>query len=247
MKKDQSKAAKVLSSLAKSGPVFPAMFTMSDFRVEGLVKGDWPVFIEYELESDSTAVVTVNTTTNGELLSFTIPLPSTNGGRGKVKKYLPGTFGQKPQAGFITFQAFKNGPEKRPADFFLSVFGFGPNAVRSRVIVGMRTGPPKIRVDLKEKISYSFQSLSDFNKVAAEFRLVKRDADGSSYQPVVHSKIQDGVRREQMVENDWNGKDSKGKVSVGLHLFVVRAWRGLKEGADYTYSADRPSTIVDKE
>lgn len=247
IKKNETHAAKALSNLDKFGPAVSAVFSMSDFRVDCFVRANWPIFFEYELGADSTAEVTVNTTTDGKPSSFLITLPSTNGVRRGVKEYLPGTFGQKPQAGSITFRAFKNGPEpKESADVFLYGFAVG-EAVRSLPIVKIETGPPKIRTQLKEKISYSFQSIVDFNKVAAEFRLVVRGAGNSSHQQVIYSKVQDGVRRGQKVEDVWNGKNFKGNVSVGPHFFWVRAWRDLEKGADYAIAAEKFVTVVDKE
>lgn len=246
LNKQQSNAAKVLSNLAKLGPVFPAAFSTSDFRMEGFVKGNWPIVIVYHLEADSAAEAIIST--NDGKLKFPILLPPTNGERTEVMKQLPEGFGQKPQVGSISFRALKNGPKPQsPADFFLYGLGVGDKAVGSLVIVNMQVRPSSIRPKLKEKTSYSFQALSDFNKVTAEFSVMVSAKGGSHMTRVYLKEFKNGVRRGEVVTDNWDGKNSKGKISVGHHVFQVRAWRDLEKGADYTYTASRNLAIVEKE
>lgn len=228
------------------GPIFPtAAFSMSDFVVQGFVKGRWPVVIEYELEANSTAEVKIMS--SDAKLKFPIRLEPTNGKSKEVKAYLPETFGQKPQLGLISFKAFKNGPEPRkPADFFLYGLGFGDKAVGSLVIVRLQFQPGTIRPKLKEKASYSFRSLSDFNTAAAEVRVLTRAPDGSSYPQLVYKKdFTSGMRVGETRTGEWDGKNSKGKVSIGTHQFHVRAWRGFEKGGDWAAVSEKLQVKVE--
>jgi hypothetical protein len=251
VKRDEKKQVRIvdlLSKLEKVGPMFPATaYSMSDFSVEGVVQGDWPIVIDYELEADSTAEVTISINEGGKKIA--IPLTSTNGERKDVESRLPKAFGDKQQLGVISFKAFKNGPEPRvPADFFLYGLGFGYKAVGSMVLVQLKFKPDSIRPKLKEKASYSFKSLSDFNSVTTEFKLATRARDGSTHSQLAYSKeFKDGVRQGQTVAGDWDGKNSKGQISVGPHQFHVRAWRTLKSGADWAFAAERVLIKVEKE
>ncbi|HEV7798988.1 MAG TPA: hypothetical protein VGO73_12560 [Pyrinomonadaceae bacterium] len=243
--KKQSKVGDILSKLDQLGPLISAAaYSMSDFSVQGFVKGKWPIVIVYELEADSTAEITISTNEGKD--KYQVLLPPTDGD--EVKRYLPETFGQKPQLGLISFKALKNGPEPRkPARFFLYGLGVGDKAVGSLVIVQLRFQPPSIRPKLKEKASYSFRSLSDFNNVAAEVSLAVA-ADNTSHLQLVYSKeFKDGVRRGQVVTDDWDGKNSKGQISVGTHQFHVRAWSGLKDGGAWTVVSERRLVKVQKE
>lgn len=246
--KKQLKLADILSKLDKLGPLFPATaYSMSNFSVEGVVKGNWPIVVDYELEADSTAEVTISI--NDGKLKIAIPLPPTNGERGEAQTRLPEVFGQGPQLGVVSFKAFKNGPEPRkPAQFFLYGLGVGDKAVGSMVIVQLRFQPGRIRPKLKEKASYSFKSLSDFSNVTADFKIATVAPDGSTHPQLAYSKeFKDGVRQDQTMNGDWDGKNSKGKISVGPHQFHIRAWRGLKSGADWAFAAEKKLVTVEPE
>lgn len=222
------------STLAKIGPVIPAIFNMSNFTVQGLVQGKgWLIAIDYELEADSTAEVTI--TTRKAKQPFVIQLSPAE--RKEVIRELPEEFGDKPQLGELSFRAFKTGPgEKKLARFFLYGLAVGRKgvAVGSILIDQLRFQPGSIRPKLKEKASYSFRSLSDFDMAAVEFSIVREAADGVIRpQRVATETIKSGVRRNESVAKDWDGKDSKGKISQGAHQFHVRVWRGIKSGGDW--------------
>jgi hypothetical protein len=234
VEKKQNNAAKILSNLARAGPLFPAAFSMSDFSVQGIVKGRWPLVVVYELEADSTAEVTINTTNNGKLESFRIPLRPTKGEPLEEKRQLPEGFGQKPQLGEISFRAFKNGPEpNRPAHFFLYGLGVGDKAVGSVVVDQLKFQPPKIQPKLKEKASYSFHSLSDFDYGSADFMRVTYPDNVYHFETVARKKLNDGIGHDEWLMKDWDGKNDKGKISPGRYQFRVRVWRALQSGGDW--------------
>lgn len=231
--------------IGKSGPVFPAVFNMSRFSVKGFVQGLWPIVIEYELESESTGEVTIATIDGKQ--SFVIQLPPTNDKPQEVKRKLPEAFGKKPQVGVLSFEAFKTGPGQRtPARFFLYGLGVGDKAVGSMVIDQLQFQPGTIRPKQKEKASYSFHSLSDFNTGSADFMLVTLSADGVTRPQLVYREmLKDGIRRDASVRKDWDGKNAKGRISLGTHQFHVRVWRGLKSGGDWVFAAKKQLVRVE--
>lgn len=233
-------------TIAKSGPALGETIIMSGFSMCGFAKAGWPLVICYELEEQSTAELTI--TTDGKQ-SFVIELPSTNGRPAEIIRQLPPQFGKEPQIASFSFQAFKNGPagERMPAEVFLCGLGLGPHAVGSMVIDRLQFQPPSIRPKLKEKASYSFHSSSDFDTVAAEFRLVTRSPGrGVSSQLAFRETLKEGVARDGSVTKFWDGKNGKGKISQGPHQFYVRAWRGLKSGADWVFAGDNQVVTVVK-
>jgi hypothetical protein len=231
--------------IAKSGPAFAAVFSMSSFSVNGYVKGRWPIVIDYELEAESAAEVTISIKDTKQ--TFVIELPPTNDQRKEVIRQLPEEFGQEPQVGLLSFQAFKTGPgQRKPARFFLYGLGVGDRAVGSMVIDQLQFQPGSIHPKLKEKASYSFRSLSDFDTGSADFMLVTLSSDGVVRpQLVARETLKNGVRRGESVSKDWDGKDSKGKISEGPHQFHVRMWRGLKGGGDWVFAATRQVVRVE--
>jgi hypothetical protein len=232
-------------SIAKNGPAFPAVFSMSSFSVKGFVKGRWPIVIDYELEAESNALVTISV--KGTKQPLVIKLEPTNDQHKEVISQLPEEFGKKPQVGVLSFQAFKTGAgERRPARFFLYGLGVGDHAVGSMVIDQLHFQPGHIRPKLKEKASYSFRALSDFDTVSADFMLVTLSPDGVVRpQLAAREMLQNGVRRGESVAKDWNGKNDKGKISQGSHQFHVRVWRGLKSGGDWVFAATQQTVRVE--
>jgi hypothetical protein len=219
--------------ISKSGPLFPAIFNMSNFTMRALMKGDWPVVFDYELERESTAIITISGKNARQ--PFVIELPPTNDQRAEVIRRLPAEFGQKLQVGQLSFQAFKTGPEGRqPAHFYLHGIGMGPAAVGSMVINQLHFQPGQIRPKLKEKASYSFHSLADFDSVSADFLLVTSSPGGViSSRLAGREMLADGVRRDKTVARHWDGRNINGQVSQGPHQFQVRVWRSSKKGGDW--------------
>ena len=245
--KEQTNVDDMLTKLSVLGPLFPAAaFSMSNFSVEGFVKGRWPIVVVYELEADSTAEVTVSTINNGKRETLRIELRPTKGEPGEEKRQLPEAFGQKTQLGAVTFRALKNGPEPRkPAHFFLYGLGVGDKAVGSMVIDQLKFQPGNIRPKLKEKASYSFHSRSDFNTGTTDFVRVTYQDNVVHMEPVAHEVLKDGIGRDERVTRDWDGKNDKGKISPGPHHFHVRMWRGLKSGGDWVSAFSQQVVTVE--
>ena len=240
----ESKAKIVAEFIAKTGPEFPAVFSMSSFSVKGFVKGRWPIVIDYELETESTAVITISA--GDKQQPFIIELPPTNDERKEVIRQLPEAFGQNPQVGVLSFQALKNGTgERRPARFFLYGLGVGPDAVGSMVVDQLQFQPGQIRPKLKEKATYSFRALSDFETGSADFMLIVLSSDGVVRSQLAASEpLKNGVRRGESVMRDWDGKN-RGRISQGPHRLRVRVWRGLKSGGDWVFAFTRQEVRVE--
>lgn len=245
---DSNNALKFLSqlakTLAKTGPVFGPALVMNKFSVQGFVKGNWPMVIHYSLEADSTAEVMIKT--KNKKLAAPIRLESTNGQRRLLETRLPEAFGKKPDAGEVSIQAFKNGPgPRKPAEFFLYGLGMGDNAVGSMVIEKLRFQPRSIHPKLNEKALYGFYSKSDFNKASAEFWLQTYSPErGFSSRVVAREEIK-GVVRLQSVERYWDGKTSKGKISLGDHQFFLIGWRSRENGGDWVFAAEEQVVTVE--
>ena len=230
--------------LVKAGPVFAAAFSMSNFSVSGFVKDRWPIVIDYELEADSTAEVTIKVKDSKQ--PFVIHLESTNDQRKVITSNLPEGFGKKPQVGEPSFAAFKTGPgQRQPTRFFLYGMGVGDKAVGSMVIDQLQFQPGSVRSKLKERARYSFRSTSDFDTVSADFMLVTLSSGVVHAQLAFREVLKNGVRRSESVARDWDGKNSKGKISQGPHQFRVRVWRGLKNGGDWAFASAKEVVRVE--
>ncbi len=156
--------------LSRNGPqFFPKSYHANDFSIKGLVKGNWPVAVEYELEPGSTASVTF---TVKDVEPFTQPLPAGNvgpssqptqvAGPRKLSFVIPARFGETPRAALITFRAFTDGSlGKLPADLELTAFAVGDKALAPAKTT--RAGPQTITsATLREASFQSLQSLDAF-------------------------------------------------------------------------------------
>jgi len=225
--------------IATSGPAFPAIFNMSNFSVEAFVQGGWPMVICYELESNSTATLTIG---DGKH-SFVIQLPSTQDQPGEVIRQIPTEFGPAPVVGVLSFNALKDGPEPREfARFFPCGLGLGPRAVGSMVIDRLEFGPRNINTKRKEEATYKFHASSDFSWVRADFRLVTKTRRGYRAQTVRSEDLKNGISRDAVIDQKWDGKNGQGKISPGPYQFQVRAW---ESDANWVFAARNQTVRVE--
>ncbi|MDT4952488.1 MAG: hypothetical protein QOJ02_626 [Acidobacteriota bacterium] len=115
--------------LLESGPQFPERFDTRDFSVDVLLKGHWPVAIEYELEQEATATVVV--TVKGAK-PFSFNLPATGTGHPHAASFiLPDHFGDQLLPAKISFKAEKQTSAGHElAQFELYALAIGPDAAR---------------------------------------------------------------------------------------------------------------------
>lgn len=155
--------------LFQTGMQFPANYDAGEFSIIALVKKDWAVNFEYELEPGATATITF---TVKDIAPFSQSLPpsvigpsQTNlppGGPQISAFRLPERFGPKPQAALISFRATtvaSNGT--LPANLKIYAIGIGDRAPKPT-----STGQPARQTDVMNavqvKMSYpDFQPLYD--------------------------------------------------------------------------------------
>ena len=218
--------------LDKKGPQFPDTFTMSSFGVQAFVRGDWPVILEYELEQSSLIMVTIAAP---DVQPAYYRLDGSKQ-RGSVILHIPERFGSKPVPGWYLIRALStNVGEIKPVHFHILALGAGDKAVGSATIDQLAFQQQLLDTQQKEKVAYSFHSLSDFDDVEVEFpKGMLYSTDRLIVQEKVKvESISGGVERNAVVRRSWDGKGDNGKYSPGTHYMVVRAWRGLKSGADW--------------
>jgi len=218
--------------LDKKGPQFPDAFTMSSFGVQAFVKGNWPVILEYELEQSSLILVTI--VVPGVQTAY-YRLEGTKQ-RESVILHIPERFGSKPVPGWYLIRAMStNVGEIKPVHFHILALGAGDKAVGSATIDRLTFQQQLLNTQQKQKVDYSFHSLSDFDEVEVEFPMgTLHTTDRLIVQEKVKVEpIPGGVQRDAVVQRSWDGKGENGKYSPGTHYMVVRAWRGLKSGGDW--------------
>jgi hypothetical protein len=212
-------------NLGKNGPQVPKELDMNGFAIKGLVQPNWPIVLDFVLDSPGAAQVDIITADNKHHFRATM----TN--RANYRAYaifrLPPDFGKGAQIAVYQIQAVA--PPGSNATPKLRTFGLGAGdrAVGSVAIDQLTFQPPTIHPKAKELATYGFHAHSAFDGVRAEFvytalynghLLVQKESEEKL------APIPEGERGR----GTWAGR---GKA--GDHMLQVRAWRGLENGGDW--------------
>ncbi len=120
--------ADFVALLSEQGPQFPASLDTSDFSVLYIVRANWPIAINYELEEGASATLFVKPLQRGEPIELELR-PT---GIGKVREALintPSNYGRAAQAAQLRFMAtVRDSRGTRPANFIIHSLGCGGGA-----------------------------------------------------------------------------------------------------------------------
>lgn len=205
--------------LKEEGPQLPVSLALNSFSITGLVKGGWPIIMDFSLSSPGTVQVTISVQGVPEIYTFMLSHNQT--GRRQVKWDLPEQLGDDLRPALITVAA----TDETKSAFDMLGIGVGPRAIGSVAIDQLLFGPDKIRASSRDTAKYRFFSHSDFEKVSAEFR--KLDS-GNTYVFVNAQPIEGGVSAKRWVGlselRSWDGFDTQKQLSQGIHRLLVRTW-----------------------
>jgi hypothetical protein len=234
---DAASGGESQDELAKKGPQFPKRYTMSALTVQALVKGGWPMVVDYRLKKGARLRVEV---VSKDKEPFVYNLEG-KGDRALQIFSLPERFGDEPVVATFAVRAIEPGAgEQKTAPVRLYGLGAGKKAVGSVAIDEVRFGPPSVRISRFGKAQYSFRSRSDFSRVNAEFLLIRDQGGVVEVRERVRQDDIGSVGQGEWVGKDkpkqWDGKDEQGEVSAGLHLLQMRAWRSSVKEGDWVVS-----------
>lgn len=229
--------------LSEEGPQLPKEFNMSDFKLKAFAKGDWPLYIDYELERPGNVTLKVEVKDRPD---FEVVFDGKGPGRWEQLIRLPATLGDQPQVGTFSITARKGGRRSAKVPLIIYALGAGDKAVASPGFDIIEFKPDEIVVD-RSRASYTFRSRRDFSKVAADFMLLSRDQSGEIISSRVNQQPFDrGARSGESQGGVWDGKTSESKASRGTHQLAVRGWFGLGEGGDWALSESPPPWVTVK-
>ena len=210
--------------LGHDGPQVPKEFDMSGFVIKGLVHPNWPVVLDFMLDSPGSAQVDIIT----EKRHYRARMTNAPNHRGYAIIRLPANFGTRLQTAIYQIRSIPlagaNTPPPRLRPYGL---GAGEKAVGSVAIDQLTFQPATIHPKANEVADYGFHAHSAFDGVRAEFIfttlyngrvLVQKDQEEKL------APIPEGER----ARGKW-----KGKGKPGEHMLQIRAWRGLENGGDW--------------
>ncbi len=217
--------------LLRDGPQLAAQFNGSAFGVRGLVRGGWPVVVDYAQQRPGRVLLRI-AIPGAETVTYR--LDQFGLGRHVLRFELPAFLGDRLQPAVIALTAADPDSGNETIDGF-SVYGLGigPRAGGSGAVDRLEFDPGLMRPARGETAGYAFHSRSDFDHAAVEFMQVTQSPDGLRKRYVRGQRI-GPVQRQHRVESApaqrWDGRDDQAQLSRGRHQLQVRVW---DEGGDW--------------
>jgi hypothetical protein len=213
------------NNLGKNGPQVPKELDMNGFTIKGLVQPNWPIVLDFVLDSPGAAQVDIITADKKHHYRALM----TN--RANYRAYaifrLPPDFGKGPQIAVYQIQAVAAPGSTAVPRLRTFGLGAGDKAVGSVAIDQLSFQPPMIHPKAKELANYGFHAHSAFDGVRAEF----------VYTTLYNGHLLIEMDQEQKLPPIPEGERGRGtwagKGKPGQHMFQVRAWRGLENGGDW--------------
>jgi hypothetical protein len=210
-----------------NGPEVPKQFDMSGLTLKCLIGPNWPVVLDFLLDSPGAAEVEI---VAADKHHFKVRMTNTPNQRAYAIFRLPKDFGTKTQIAVLQVRAVapgnSTGGTSAPA---LRIYGMGggENAVGSVAIDQLTFQPAAIHPKAKEVATYGFHAHSAFNSVRAEFICVSLQNGHVIVQQDQEAKLSP-IPQGERARGTWEGKGKAGE-----HMLQVRAWRGLENGGDW--------------
>ncbi|MHB1375760.1 MAG: hypothetical protein ACYC5W_08000 [Thauera sp.] len=218
-------------ALLRDGPQLAAQYNGSAFGVRGLVRGGWPVVVDY-IQNRPGQVLLQIALPGSETVSYR--LDKFGPGRHVLRFELPPFLGDRLRPAVIALTAADPDTGRETIDgFSVNGLGIGPRAVGSVAVDRLEFDPGLMRPARGETAGYAFHSRSDFDHAAVEFMQVSQSPDGMRKRYVKGQRI-GPVQRDHRIESApaqrWDGHDDHARLSAGRHQLQVRVW---DEGGDW--------------
>lgn len=234
------------------GPEFPRNYDPSDFSFRALVNTNWPMTVEYELEQQSTVVITIKVMGAAD---FTQRLDGEGMGKLRTARFILPVYSHKPDAGphpaLISFKAIRPGTYgDMRADFRLVGAGAGPEDAASRRRepigvevaglgplphgVGRNVGSPagrqfERRLGLSDvKFSLGANGYDYSFKTSGRFNRwgadITRKVRHADNWVTKLALYEEPLDPGDLREGVWNGRAGRGRVRPGKYSVRVRVW-----------------------
>ncbi|WP_168790592.1 hypothetical protein [Paraburkholderia aromaticivorans] len=227
-----------LKTLLADGPQFAQSRPADQFEVKALLKGGWPLVVDFLPAPGSCTYVVISI---GERAAPPVVIdPDGSQGRRLVRLDFPPGPPESPWPARYRVQSETPAcPSRNPTAYSsrpspLQVFGIGagPRAVGSISVTDLHVGPP--RPDVRTvPITYAFTTKSLFNHAAVTFiRFDRSPGNGRIVATAVRSlpvpSLTEGVHSGQ-----WDGLDDTRQLSLGVNRLQVRAWDNQEDDTSW--------------
>ena len=229
---DRGDEAEGVQELLREGPQLPKQFNTSAFGIRGLIKGGWPIVVDYEQLVPGRVQLRI-AVPGSEILTYR--LDQFGLGRHVLRFELPGFLSDGLKPAVVAMTAADDQLQIETLEGFrVYGIGIGPRAVGSVAVDQLEFSPGTLLVEQGDTAGYAFNSRSDFDNAAVEFMRVSQSPDGIRTRYVNGKRIDGGVHRGRWIGSEaayrWNGQDEQERVSRGRHQLQVRVW---DDGGDW--------------
>lgn len=230
--KDQARNdSEGVQQLLRDGPQLPTQFNGSAFGIRALVRGGWPIVVDYALHRPGRVQLRISLP-GAEIVTYR--LDQFGLGRHLLRFDLPPFLGDslKPAVVALTAADPKTGTDTL-GDFTVHGIGIGPRAVGSIAVDRLEFNPGTLRPRQGDTARFAFHSRSDFDNASVEYMRVIQSPDGARKHYVNGQRIGAVRGDSRIVSTDaqrWNGQDETARISTGRHQLQVRVW---DDGGDW--------------
>lgn len=220
--------------LVRLGPAVAA-FLGHRAQLEGVFRGGWPLVIDYSLRGEPVRLAI----TFRDADPLMLELAPTEGERKVFRTRVPKRLGKGLRSGTFSFTAVY-GEGGTPAGFRLFGLGCGPRAVGSINIEDVNFRDEVLDLADQDTARTHYRPLEDFDHAQVELFRRETSPDGLRSVFVRQLRLRTNPPRGRSVLDIWNGRDSDGDPSQGLHVFQVRVWSGVgggKKGGSWIVAA----------
>lgn len=230
--KDQARNdSEGVQQLLRDGPQLPTQFNGSAFGIRALVRGGWPIVVDYALHRPGRVQLRISLP-GAEIVTYR--LDQFGLGRHLLRFDLPPFLGDslKPAVVALTAADPKTGADTL-GDFTVHGIGIGPRAVGSIAVDRLEFNPGTLRPRQGDTARFAFHSRSDFDNASVEYMRVIQSPDGARKHYVNGQRIGAVRGDSRIVSTDaqrWNGQDETARISTGRHQLQVRVW---DDGGDW--------------
>ena len=215
-----------VEELLRTGPQLPKQFNASAFGIRGLLRGGWPIVVDYEQLLPGRVQLRI-AVPGAEIVTYR--LDQFGLGRHVLRFELPGFLGDGLKPAVVALTAADDQLQVETLQGFrVHGVGIGPRAVGSVAVDQLEFSPGTLRAAAGETAGYAFNARSQFDNAVVEFMRVSQSPDGIRTRYVNGKRISGGVPRGRWIGSDaaqrWNGLDENERISRGRHQLQVRVW-----------------------
>jgi hypothetical protein len=212
--------------LGHDGPEVPKDIDMNGFALKGLAGPNWPVVLDFKVDSPGSVQLDIITADNKHHYQATMTNAPNRRAYGII--HLPPDFGNKIQVAAYQIRSIAGaGSTAPPPQLRTYGLGAGEKAVGSVAIDQLTFQPATIHPSAREVATYSFHAHSAFDGVRAEFIFT------TLYNGHVVAEKDQEAKLPPIPQGEQSRGTWEGKGKPGEHMLQVRAWRGLENGGDW--------------